>query len=88
MTPKELLKHCAEQINMDYPALNCIVLKHPRGAGRFPFSGKGVELLNEMNGCRVYSVDIEVVLAFVAKGIKEARKAASEEWERTHGAAT
>lgn len=87
MTPKELLKHCAEQLNMDYPMLNCITLVHPRGAGRFPFSGKGVELLNEMEGRRVYSVDIEVVLAFVAKGLKEARKAASDEWKRTQGAA-
>lgn len=87
MTPKELLGHCAQSLNMDYPALNCVTLVHPRGMGRFPFSGKGVELLNEMEGRRVYPVDIELVLAFVAKGLKEARKAATKEYERANAEA-
>lgn len=84
MSPKELLSRCAEQLNPDYPALNCITLVHPRGAERFPFSGAGVELLNEMPGRRVYAVDIEVVLTRVAKDLRTARKAAAAQWKKDH----
>lgn len=83
MTPKELLTHCANALDMNFPALNCVTIVHPRGAGRFPFSGRGVELLNEQVGRRVYSVDIELVLTFLARAIKEERKRATEQWEQS-----
>ena len=73
MTPKELLIHCAERINPAYPALNCVTLAHRNGTGRFPFSGKGVELFQDTGNLLVYSVDIEFVLSAVAKELAAAR---------------
>lgn len=81
MTPQELLRQCADSLDMKYPALNCITLVHPRGTGRFPFRGKGVELLQEEQRRTVYSVDIEVVLKHVAHHIADARRRARDEWE-------
>ena len=80
MTPQELLRLCADSLDMKYPALNNIMLVHPRDTDRFPFRGKGVELLHEEKSRSVYSVDIEVVLKHVAKHIADARRITRDEW--------
>ena len=80
MTPQDLLRQCADAIN---PAgNNSITLVHPPGAGRFPFRGPGVELLSdvEVRG-RVYAVDIEVVLRWMAKHIASERAARTARYE-------
>ena len=80
MSPQDLLRQCADAISPD--GNNSITLVHPPGTGRFPFRGPGVELLSYVEGRgRVYAVDIEVVLRWVAKCIASERAAWTARYE-------
>lgn len=69
MTPYELLNLCNRKLQAvpATPVLHGLVLVHPRGSPRFPFSGKGTELLNATEDATVYWVPIPKILRYVAK---------------------
>jgi len=71
MKPSELLRLCADKLDADVdPCILGTVLVHPRGAGKFPFSGGGTEKLNETQGGSAYYVPVHRILSGLAKALK------------------
>lgn len=68
----ELLRMCADKLERNPDkGLQDLVLVHPHGMGRFPFSGGGTEKLNETTETAAYAVPIHQILNKLSKALRE-----------------
>lgn len=68
--PSDLLQMCADRLELLGQGEPGVSLFHPKGTGRFPFTGGGTERINQTTDGVLYWVPVARVLTGIAKMLK------------------